>query len=101
MAKARSELTWTEIDPASLPEVQAGLYQGDTAQYRAMKAAKEEFEASLQGGAPEGMRIVCGYNFSKLSLAMAPWEDRPKKVTHRQGSLSEFLARQAQAGRRL
>ena len=99
MAKAKSELTWSEIDPASLPQAQADLYAAYKQAYRAMKEAREAFETSLQSGAPHGMRIVCGYNFGKLSLALAPAEEKPARAKA-SGSLADFLASQQASGRR-
>jgi len=71
MAKAKQELSWQEIDPASLPEQQQTLYAEYKQAYAAMKAKRAAFEASLQPAAPQGKRIVVGYNFGKLSLALA------------------------------
>ncbi len=93
MAKRESTLTWTEIDPASLPQEQAGLYAEYKARYAAMKAARAAFEASFQSAAPKGKRVVCGYNFGKLSIALADAEvAKPKQAS---GTLAEWMAREA------
>ena len=99
MAKANSTLTWQEIDPQTLPESVGKAYQEYKAQYRAMKEARGVFEDSLQAGAPEGMRIVCGYNFGKLSMALAPDDRKPAKAKA-QGSLEAFMAAAQASGRR-
>jgi len=97
MAKARSDLTWTEIDPASLPAHVAKQYEAYKTSYRAMKAEREAFEALVNKGAPKGKRIVCGYNFGKLSLALADQESKPERKA--QGSLADFLQAQHANGR--
>lgn len=96
MAKRESTLTWTEIDPASLPQEQAALYAAYKQQYAAMKLARAAFEASFQPAAPAGKRIVCGYNFGKLSIALADAEPVKPKAS---GTLAEWMAAQARAGR--
>jgi len=96
MAKAKQELTWTEIDPASLPEEQGALYAEYKQAYAAMKAARAAFEQSFQAAAPKGKRIVCGYNFGKLSIALADDVAKPKQAS---GTLAEWMAQQARAGR--
>lgn len=98
MAKAhRAELSWSEIDPASLPTAIGEAYAKYKAQYAAMKEARARFEDMLQPGAPAGKRIVCGYNFGKLSVALADAADKPASS---KGSLSDFLSQQQAGGRR-
>lgn len=99
MAKANSTLTWQEIDPASLPDHVAKAYAEYKGMYRAMKEARMAFEDTLQPGAPQGMRIVCGYNFGKLSVALAPDDAKPVKA-RASGSLADFIAAQQASGRR-
>lgn len=99
MAKARTELTWTEIDPAGLPPDVAKAYAEYKASYAKMKEARQAFEQGLNAAVspPAGKRVVCGYNFGKLSVALA--EDVAKAPTQTKGSLADFLA--ANAGRRV
>ena len=102
MAKqAKSDLTWTEIDPASLPaEVQEAYAQYKDA-YRSMKAARTEFETAInEACSPSaGKRVVCGYNFGKLSIALADAATAPKS-SQAKGSLADFLAASQSEGRR-
>lgn len=97
MAKQQSTLVWTEIDPASLPEEQSKLYGEYKAAYRVMKDARAAFEASFQAAAPAGKRIVCGYNFGKLSIALADAEPVKPKAS---GTLAEWMAAQQAQGRK-
>ncbi len=94
MAKAKSDAVWQEIDPASLPEAQGGLYQEYKAQYRAMKEAREAFEASFAPAAPAGKRFVFGYNFGKLSMALVE-DDRKPAQPKATLSLQDYLKREA------
>ena len=96
----KSELSWTEIDPDTLPAAQAAAYADYKALYRKMKAAREAFEASFQSAAPDGKRFVFGYNFGKLSIALADEDRRAKRTATAKASLADFLAAQTQAGRR-
>lgn len=97
---AKSELTWTEIDPETLPAAQAAAYAEYKALYRKMKAAREAFEESFAPAAPDGKRFVFGYNFGKLSIALADEDKRGRKPAQPKASLADFLASQAQSGRR-
>lgn len=97
MAKRESTLTWTEIDPASLPEEQGALYAKYKNAYALMKVARANFEASFQAAAPAGKRIVCGYNFGKLSIALA--DAVPERPKAQSGTLAEWMAAQQRAGR--
>lgn len=96
----KSELTWTEIDPETLPAAQAAAYAEYKALYRKMKACREAFEASFQSAAPEGKRFVFGYNFGRLSIAVADDDKRARKSAQPKASLADYLAAQAASGRR-
>ena len=102
MAKARSELSWQEIDPSTLPEAIRNHYEDYKAAYRTMKELRGMFEEALNAAAdlPEGKRIVCGYNFGKLSIALADDDRKPAK-SQAKGSLADFLAQSQTAGRRV
>ena len=102
MAKqARADLTWTEIDPASLPSSLASLYEGYKAAYRTMKECRTVFEQAMNDAASpaQGKRVVCGYNFGKLSIALADAKDAPKS-SQAKGSLADFLANASARGDR-
>lgn len=96
----KSELTWTELDPETLPPAQAAAYAEYKALYRKMKAAREAFEAGFQTAAPDGKRFVFGYNFGRLSIAVAEEDRRSRKPTQAKASLADFLSAQANSGRR-
>ena len=99
--KGKSDLAWTEINPDSLSLLLATKYQAYKAAYAAMKEARQGFEEAMNdaAGLPEGKRVVCGYNFGKLSVAVADDDRKPAKVQVK-GTLADFLASQADAGRR-
>jgi hypothetical protein len=100
MAKANGNLTWAEIDPATLPETVQKAYEAYKAAYREMKECRMLFEAELNEAAdpPKGKRVVCGYNFGKLSIALADAKEAPKAAS--KGTLADFLAGQMASGRR-
>ncbi len=95
----KSTLTWIEIDPTSLSDDQRKAYAAYKAAYVVMKQHRVDFEESMQVHAPAGKRIVCGYNFGKLSVALADDDRKPAKQA--KGTLADFIASQAQSGRRL
>lgn len=99
MAKAASTLAWTEINPASLPADVLETYEAYKEAYRQMKKLREGFEQHMNEAVnpPAGKRVVCGYNFGKLSIALADDERKPAKA---QGSLADFLASAQSSGRR-
>ena len=101
MAKqTRQELAWTEIDPASLPDIAKIAYDDYKEQYRRMKHCREVFEQHMNEACspPDGKRVVCGYNFGKLSIALADAAAAPK--VQPKGSLADFLAASQASGRR-
>ena len=101
MAKSyETTLTWTEISADSLSDDQCRKYQEYKDFYAVMKTAREAFEQAMQAGVPEGKRIVCGYRFGKLSIALAE-DDRPaKRAAAPKQSLADFLAQASATGRR-
>lgn len=101
MAKATTNLIWTEIDPTTLPDVVQKAYADYKAAYREMKECRMLFEAELNEAAnpPAGKRIVCGYNFGKLSIALGDAKDERKPAAAK-GTLADFLAGQVASGRR-
>jgi hypothetical protein len=64
-----------------------------------MKEARNNFEQSMASAVelPEGKRLVFGYNFGKLSVAVVE-DDKPKAKAGAQ-SLSSYLAGMTQKGR--
>jgi len=94
MAKqALPKLNWTEVDPASLDAEAQALLNTSKAKYREAKAAREAFEAYMQRFAPEGKRLVFGYNFGKLSMAIAEAVAAVVKASKGAVSFSQLIAR--------
>lgn len=100
MAKPRTnDLTWVEIDINSLDEAQRMAYDEYKAIYAKMKEARKYFEDEMQELAPDGKRLVFGYNFGKLSVAVADKAEEKAKPQAKQ-SLGEYLKGMQTAGRR-
>lgn len=96
----QSTLTWQDIDPAELPKSAQDAYADYKASYRAMKAAKEQFETLARASipTPAGFEVKFGYNFGKLGIALAPVSDKPKAKAKL--SLAAWIEQQASAGAR-
>lgn len=94
----KTEATWIEIDPTSLPAQVREGYERYKALYREMKDARNLFEMALsaQAAPPQGKRVVFGYNFGKLSVAIVDDDRKPTKPKTSITSLAQFMA-QAQA----
>jgi len=101
MSKYQSELAWTTIDPASLSKEQQDKYAVYKEDYRLMKAARVAFEEAMQEDVPQGQRIVCGYNFGKLSVAMTADDRKPVAKAKAVGCLADFIAASLASGRRM
>lgn len=82
MAKSETKLAWTTIDVASLPAAITKQYANYKDTYKEMMAEREAFEQAFLAmlasapathplHAPQGKRHVIGYNFGKLSVAIA------------------------------
>lgn len=85
---------WIELDADSLPTVALTAYSEYKELYRRAKAKRQEFEALMNTQAPEGKRMVFGYNFGKLSVALVDAADAPAKAPAKR-SLADYLAAQA------
>lgn len=98
---AKSEATWTEIDPRTLDDGLEKAFDAYKASYRQTKALREAFEAAMreQAALPEGQRLVFGYNFGKLSVAVVEDTSKPKAPAKPKLSLGEYLAQQRAMGR--
>lgn len=99
MAKFETKLDWTQVDVNTLDQADRASYEAYKAAYRAMKEAREAFESGMQANAPQGMRLVFGYNFGKLSIALDAAKDALKAKSGTQ-SLASFLAGQVSSGAR-
>lgn len=99
---AKQDATWVELDPASLADDVQVAYRGYKDAYAVMKAQRLAFETMLANAAevPAGKRMVFGYNFGKLSVAIVDDDRKPAKATPAKQSLADFIAAQGTAGRR-
>ena len=93
MAK-NMDAVWSEINPETLPRSVAEAYAQYKEMYKEMKAQRMIFENMLAEVArvPEGKRIVFGYNFGKLSVALVDDDRKPAKATPARQSLADFIA---------
>lgn len=102
MAKERIAADWVEINPETLSTSLNAAYQTYKDAYRVAKEYREAFEREMQRAAelPDGKRLVFGYNFGKLSMAVVDDDRKPKVASKSSQSLSAFLASQQAAGKR-
>ena len=95
MAKIEAKADWHNVDIDSLPKAIRDEYDTYKQSYAAMKAAREAFETAmctaLASATPTGKRIVFGYNFGKLSLAIVDAES--PKASAKAISLDELCKR--------
>lgn len=93
MAKAKTDATWINIDVSTLGEQELAAYNAYKASYQAMKAAKTQFEEGLEASAKlaAGTRMIFGYNFGKLSVAVVEDDRKAAKPKATTQSLSDFL----------
>lgn len=98
MAKQVTKLAkedWHTIDPNSLPPSIKAAHDAYKAAYKAAKEAREGFEALMSKAidpAP-GKRVVFGYNFGKLSVAIADDDTPTAKPTPKALSLADLCRR--------
>lgn len=81
MAKQeRVAANWVEVDPATLGEKAAAAYAAYKAKYAEAKVLKQEFEREMGAMVTDpAKRMVFGYNFGKLSVAIVDVEpSKPK-----------------------
>lgn len=102
MAKQiKSDAIWTTIDPATLPAPIAKQYIRYKEAYAEMKAERKAFEDALAAlsSLPATKRMIFGYNFGKLSVAVVDAEPA-KPAASGSASLADFLKSTAASGRR-
>lgn len=92
---------WVEISADDLPEDIRQAYDAYKLAYKHMKAQRERFEQAMADRAevPKGRRLVFGYNFGKLSVAVVDDDRKPAKAATPKLSLTEFMAQQQASGR--
>lgn len=101
MAKTNSTATWQTIDVATLDIRAQEKYNEYKNQYQQMKEARIAFEDCVRDMIPtaSNKRLVFGYNFGKLSVAVVDATATPKPVAGSL-SLSQFIAAQQAQGKR-
>jgi len=74
MAKSprNTDAVWHEVDPATLQPAAAAAYKAYKDQYAKAKELKAKFEQVMSDAAelPASHRLIFGYNFGKLSVAI-------------------------------
>jgi hypothetical protein len=101
----RTDAEWIVIDPTTLSQGCEAAYQSYKAMYKAMKEQRAAFEQLMNEEAqsemqvPKGKRLVFGYNFGKLSVAVVDDERKPAAKANAPQSLSSYLAGMTQKGR--
>jgi hypothetical protein len=96
MATSSPDLVWCNVETDDIPASALELYnQYKTLQRQAAHARETfeaEFSAALNITPTSATRLVFGYKFGKLSIAVAP-NDKPKAQPKRTTtSLTDFLA---------
>jgi hypothetical protein len=94
MAKTATAATWTQIDIDSLPAALAEQYANYKSAYAEMKSERKAFEDALAArlSVPQGKRVVFGYNFGKLSIAIVD-DDKPAAKASSAVSLASLIRR--------
>ena len=86
-----------------LPTDIAASYQAYRDAYAKAKKAREVFECDMTIAAslPATQRLVFGYNFGKLSIAIVANDKPAPKPTTQANSLAAFLASAKSSGQRI
>lgn len=90
---ATKELEWTQLDPASLSPALRAAYDAYRDAARHAESLRKTFEASMTNAIDplDTEKVVFGYRFGKLSLAIAP-ADKPRKPSAAV-SLADFIGK--------
>lgn len=85
-----TKLTWSTIDPKSLPEGHRKAYDAYKVAYAKASEARKAFETMVNSRAslPEGKTIVFGYRFGQLSVAIG---DTVRPKASKAQALGAFL----------
>lgn len=94
----KQDAQWVNIDVDTLASDQRAAYDTYKALYKRMKECRDVFEQSMSAHVPEGERMIFGYNFGKLSIAIVPDDRKPVKAKQSTQSLVEYLASRAASG---
>lgn len=98
MATAKQDAQWINIDVSTLTTAQSAAYRGYKQCYLEMKQQREAFELLMSADVPSGERMIFGYNFGKLSVAIVLDDRKPKSAKAAPQSLADYLASRKDAG---
>ena len=89
----KTELEWTQLDPSTLSPELRKAYDVFRDAARHANSLREAFERAMTVAIDplEGEKVVFGYRFGKLSLAIAP-ADKPRKPSAAV-SLADFIGK--------
>lgn len=93
----KQDADWITVDPNTLDAADLARFTEYKEAYKMMKAAREAFENGMQASVPEGERMIFGYNFGKLSVAIVADDRKPAKAKATV-SLADYLAARAASG---
>jgi hypothetical protein len=98
---AKQYASWVNIDAATLAPELFEAYIAYKNAYKVMKDARVAFEQSMGEAAelPGDKRMIFGYMYGKLSVAIVDNDKPVAKPKVASLSLAQFLAAQQQAGR--
>ena len=87
------ELEWTQLDPSTLSPDLRAKYDAYKEAAKAANTLREAFERAMTVAIDplDNEKVVFGYRFGKLSLAIAP-ADKPRKPSAAV-SLAEFIGK--------
>ena len=90
---ATKELEWTQLDPSTLSPDLRAKYDAYKEAAKAANTLREAFERAMTVAIDplDNEKVVFGYRFGKLSLAIAP-ADKPRKPSAAV-SLAEFIGK--------
>jgi len=88
---AREEANWLNVLEDDLTAEQSQAYADYKTAYKQAKALRQSFEGLMAVGTPAGQRMIFGYNFGKLSIAVVA-DDKPRKAKPVQQTLAQYLA---------
>lgn len=100
MAVAKQDANWVNIDVDTLPNEIKQAHASYKRAYAMMKEARTFFEEQMAKDIPQGQRMIFGYNFGKLSVAVVEDDRKVAKPKAQTQSLSEFLAQAKSHGDR-
>ena len=89
----KAELEWTQLDPASISPDLRKAYDAYKEAARHANTLREAFERAMTVAIDplDNEKVVFGYRFGKLSLAIAP-ADKPRKPSAAV-SLADFIGK--------